>query len=272
VFFRSRYEARVHARRLAPPRPVALGRWRWPAIAFLVFVVAISLALPVGVLVYWLVKGIQAGTEFPEVGDAIRHSLTLAAAGAAITVALALPVALLATRYGGPLARVVEQVAFVTHSLPGLVVALALVFFGIAYATSLYQTTWILLFAYVVLFLPNALAAMRAPLMRQSPRLEEAGAGLGRRPLHVLASVTLPLARPGAAAALALVFLTILKELPATLLLSPPGYRTLPGVIWGHTTDAFYGSAALPALILLAVAAVPIAFLAWRGDVDALES
>jgi iron(III) transport system permease protein len=82
----------------------------------------------------------------------------------------------------------------------------------------------------------------------------------------------MPLAVPGAVAGFALVFLTIVKELPATLLLSPPGYQTLAGVTWNASRDAFYGSAALPALILIALAAAPIAVLSWRGDVDNIES
>ncbi|MCC7365169.1 MAG: iron ABC transporter permease [Dehalococcoidia bacterium] len=272
LFARSRYQARARAKRLSPARPIALGRWRWPAVAFLAAVVAISLVLPMGVLVYWLVKGIRAGADFPEVWEPLRHSATMAASGGVVTVLLALPIALLAARFGGPLARLLEQAAFATHALPGLVVALALVFFGIGYATELYQTTWMLLVAYVILFLPNALGALRAPLMRQSPHLEEAAAGLGRRPLAAIASITLPLARPGAVAAFALVFLTIMKELPATLLLSPPGYRTLPGVVWSNSSEALYGGAALPALILVGVAAVPLVLLVWRGDLDAVES
>ncbi|MCK9517576.1 MAG: iron ABC transporter permease [Dehalococcoidia bacterium] len=272
LFARNRFASRSQARRQAPARTVTLGRWRWPAIGFLSLVSLMSLVLPLAVLTYWLVKGINAGTAFPEMWEPVRHSVTLAASGSVVTVVLALPIAILATRFGGPLARGLEQLAFASHALPGLVVALALVFFGIAYATELYQTIWMLLAAYVILFLPNALGALRAPLMRQSRHVEEAAAGLGRRPLTVLATITLPLARPGAVAALALVFLTIMKELPATLLLSPPGYRTLPGVVWGASTDALYGSAALPALVLVGVAAIPIALLVWRGDLEHVEA
>ena len=272
LFARSRYEARSRARRMSPARPIALGRWTWPATAFLVVVVFISLVLPVGVLLYWLSRGMQAGTDFPDVSGPLRNSAGMAAAGALITVILALPIAVLAARFGGPLARGIEQLAFATHALPGLVVALALVFFGLGSATALYQTRWMLLFAYVILFLPNALGALRAPLLRQSHHLEEAAAGLGRRPLTVLATVTLPLARPGAVAALALVFLTIMKELPATLLLSPPGYSTLAGVVWGNSSEALYGGAALPALLLIGVAAVPLALLSWRGEIESVEA
>jgi iron(III) transport system permease protein len=265
LIVRARSVERLRARRIAPPAPIALGRWKWPAIAFLALVVAMTLAMPVFVLVYWLVKGIRAGTDFPELWEPLRHTVLLGGGGALVTVALALPLAVLSTRYGGAASRVLEQATFVTHALPGLVVALSLVFFGIAYARDLYQTVWMLLLAYVILFLPNALSALRAPLLRQSRQLEEAGAALGRGPLRVLASVTLPIARPGILVALPLVFLTVVKELPATLLLSPPGYRTLPGIVWSLNSDATLGAAALPALILVALAAVPVATLAWWG-------
>jgi iron(III) transport system permease protein len=196
----------------------------------------------------------------------------MALAGAAITVVIALPLAILAARYGGLLARSAEQAAYLSHALPGLVVALALVFFGIRYATEFYQTVWMLLFAYVILFAPNALSALRASLLRQPANLEDAAASLGKSPMLAVLTVTAPLARPGITAALALVFLTIIKELPATLILSPPGYETLPGLVWSRSTDALYAGAALPALLLVCLAAIPIALLVWKGDVGALES
>jgi len=264
--------ARGKVRRQAALKNIEIGWWKWPAMAFMATVIGLSLVLPIGILAYWLIKGVQAGANFPEVGAAARHSATLGLAGAAVTVALALPVAILAARFGGGVSRVLEQAAYLTHALPGLVVALALVFFGIRFATDLYQTTWMLLLAYVILFLPNALSALRASLLRQPARLENAAASLGRSPLRTVLTVTLPLARPGMAAALALVFLTVLKELPATLLLSPPGYETLPGLIWSRSSDALYAGAALPALVLVGLAAIPIAVLTWRGELGALES
>ncbi|MCA9829977.1 MAG: iron ABC transporter permease [Dehalococcoidia bacterium] len=268
---RSRYQSRLRSARTAPSTPIPLGRWRWPATGYLAIIVLVSEVLPVFVLCWWLGRGIAAGTDLPDVRGPLEHTLTLGLAGAAITTVLALAPAVLSARYGGFMARVVEQATFIAHALPGLVIALALVFFGIAYARPLYQTTWMLLLAYVVLFVPNALAALRAPLLRQDPHLEDAAASLGRRPFSTLATVTLPLARPGASAAFVLVFLTIVKELPATLLLSPPGYRTLAGVTWSTSSEAFLGSAALPGLLIIGLAALPAAVLAWRGDDESIE-
>lgn len=264
--------ARGRKRRQSAIRPASLGRWQVPATAFLGAVVLVGLVMPVGVLVYWLVNGLRADATFPALGDASRHSLEMALFGAAVTVLLALPLAILSARYGGLLAKAAEQAAYITHALPGLVVALSLVFFGIRYATDLYQTVWMLLLAYVILFVPNALSALRGSLVRQPANLENAAASLGKSPLMAIATVTVTLARPGIAAAFALVFLTVMKELPATLVLSPPGYQTLPGLVWSRSTDALYAGAALPALVLIAVAAIPVGLLAWKGDIGALES
>lgn len=268
---RSRMGRRA-SRRQSLMRPIPLGRWTWPAIAFLGAIALFSLGIPVGVLLYWLARGIQAEAAFPDVSLAARHSLSLGLGGAVISVLLALPVAILAARYVSPIGSLAEQAAYLTHALPGVVVALALVFFGIGYARPLYQTAAMLLLAYVILFLPNALSALRASLLRQPRRLEDAGASLGRSPLGVIFSVTIPLARPGMISAGLLVFLTVMKELPATLLLSPPGYETLPGLVWSRSTDALYAGAALPALMLVGLAAIPVAVLTWRGELGSLES
>lgn len=269
LFIRSLARGSVASAQRRRTTALELGRWTAPALGFLSVVVGLTLLMPIAILVYWLQRGIRADAAFPETWVPLQHSLAMGVSGAVVTVALALPLAILATRYGGWAARSLEQASYLTHALPGLVVALSLVFFGIRYARDFYQTLWMLVFSYVILFLPNALSTLRSPLQRQGPHLEEAGASLGRRPARVLAGVTLPLARPGVVAAAMLVFLTAIKELPATLLLSPPGYETLPGIIWGSANTGSYASAALPSLILVGVAGLAVGILAWRGDIGA---
>jgi iron(III) transport system permease protein len=169
----------------------------------------------------------------------------------------------LLVRYPGRAARALERVTFAGYALPGLVVALAFVAF--AAGTPLYQTLAMLVAALVVRFLPEAVGAVRAALLRISPRLEEASRGLGRGQAATLASVTLPLARTGILTGAALVMLTAMKELPATLLLSPTGWNTLAVEVWTAANDAAYGQAAGPALILIAIATLPMLLLA-RGE------
>jgi iron(III) transport system permease protein len=170
----------------------------------------------------------------------------------------------LSVRRGGWLGRAVEGACWAGHSLPGVVVALSLVFFGARVAPGIYQTQWLLTLAYVVLFLPQALAAIRSSLLQISPSLEEASRLLGRSPIRTMVSVVLPLARPGLLAGAALVFLTCMKELPATLLLAPTGYPTLATQVWSATSEGFFARAALPALALVLLSSLPMAILVLR--------
>jgi iron(III) transport system permease protein len=118
--------------------------------------------------------------------------------------------------------------------------------------------------AYLVLFLPTAVGAVRTSLLQVSPSMEHAARSLGRSPLQVLASVTLPLVRPGILSGAALVFLLTMKELPATLILSPIGFNTLATSIWSAASEAFFARAAAPALLLVLASSLPLAFLTLR--------
>jgi iron(III) transport system permease protein len=115
-----------------------------------------------------------------------------------------------------------------------------------------------------VLFLPQAVAAARASLTQVPPRMEEAARSLGRSPVNVFFTVTAPLARGGVLAGAALVFLTAVKELPATLILAPIGFNTLATEVWKASGTGSYEAAAIPSLVLLAVSAVPLGLLAAR--------
>ena len=248
------------------PAPVtALGRWRWPALGYCAGVVAIALVLPVGGLVYWTARSLSGAVDWGALAGAALDSLVAAGLAAAVAAACALPVALLAARYDGRVARGVERAAWVGHALPGIVVALALVFFGTRVAAPLYQTLAMLVVALVVLFLPLALGASRAAILQVSPRVEEAARGMGRSTLGVTATITAPLARGGVLAGAALVFLTAIKELPATLLLAPIGFETLAVATWRATSIGSYERGAVPALVLLAVSAPPLWLLTRRS-------
>ena len=172
--------------------------------------------------------------------------------------------AVLGARYPRRLTRLLERAAYLGYALPGVVIALALVFFGANFLPFLYQTLVLLVFAYVVLFLPQATGPVQTALLQLPRSLEEAGRSLGRHPLDVFRRVTLPLIRPGLASGAALVFLTAMKELPATLLLSPSNYRTLATSVWTFVNEAFFARAAAPALLLILVSSIPMAFLVLR--------
>ena len=243
---------------------VALKRWRWPAFAVCSAVVLVALVIPVSVIVFWLVRGLGAGEQSALALGAAGRSLVAAGLGASAAVLAALPIAIWSARSRAWFARLVERVSFTGYALPGIVVAFALVYVGTRVANPLYQTLAMLVFAYVVLFLPQAVGAIRAPLLQMPPNVEAASRSLGASRLRTLGRVTVPFARRGAMAGGALVFLTVLKELPATLLLAPTGFDTLATRVWSATSEAFYTRAALPALLLIALGAVPLGFTMVR--------
>ncbi|MCY4530124.1 MAG: iron ABC transporter permease [Chloroflexi bacterium] len=251
---------------------VRLGRWRWPALAFAGFVVVMALGIPAGVLLHWLVRGLLVGEPLLLLWSATVNSLVVSGAAAFVAAVCSIPVAVMVVRHPGRLSNVIERMSFTGFALPGIVVALALVFFAVNYARPVYQTAWLLVFAYVVLFLPAAMGATRAALLKVSPSLEDAARGLGRGPLQTMRTVTAPLIVPGILMGAALVFLIAMKELPATLILGPLGFKTLATAVWSASTEAFFAQAAAPALLLIVISSLPMAFLVTRDFGESTSS
>lgn len=239
---------------------VSLGRWRWVAVVPCLFVAALALVVPLAVLGLWLVRT-TAGATHTFGLEHVVNSVGVAAGAAVLAVVAALPIAHLSARDDGALPTVFERLSYVGYAVPGVVIGIALVFLGsqTPVVNSLYGKAVLafplLLFAYVVRFLPQAVGSTRASILRVSPALPEAARSLGRSPLGAFRSVTLPLIAPGQIGGAALVFLTTMKELPATLMLRPAGFETLVTFVWRAERSAAYGSAALPALALLVVSA-----------------
>ena len=244
---------------------IRLGRWKVVALAYCSAVVGVFLVLPAGVLGYWLARGIVNDRELGIPWREAANSLTASGLAAAAAVVAALPVGILALRYPSRSSRALERLSYAGNALPGLVIALSLVFFAARYASPVYQTLALLVFAYVVRFFPQSLSGIESALERVSPRYEEAARGLGHGPLRTTALVTVPLVRSGVLAGAALVFLSAMKELPATLLLRPIGFDTLATDIWALTQVGAYSRASVPALVLIAVSA-PILYLVSSGD------
>ncbi len=260
---RASYAAGVAPRR--PPIPIRLGSWRLPALVFCLVVTAFALVVPAGTIAFWLVRGLAQGASLQVAWDAAARSLLAGAASALGATALALPIAFLVVRYPGRLTELVGRSTYAAYALPGIVIALAVVFFAANVIPRLYQTLPLLVLAFAIRFLPLSLGTIRASLLGIGPRLSEAGRSLGRTPAEVFRTVTLPLLRPAVVAGAALVFLTTVKELPMTLLLAPTGFDTLATEIWSATSEGFYASAAIPAAILLALSAATVALL-LRGE------
>jgi iron(III) transport system permease protein len=250
-------------------RVAPLGHWRWPALAFVGFVVFLALGVPVLTIGQWLVGGTVEAQVVTDSRQALRNSLLIAAGAAVLAVGMAAPLAWLIARYPGPGASFIERLLYASYAIPGISLALAFVTFTLNAAPLLYQTIFALVLAITLRYLVQAAGALRGPMLQLSPRTVEAARSLGEGTLGVLRSVTLPLLRPGLVAGAMLVMLSALKELPLTLLLAPPGTSTLVTELWDAAREAFYAQAAVPAAVLLAVSFASVALLIRRGEVEA---
>lgn len=250
-------------------RRIRLGRWKWPATAACALLGLATLALPIGVFFQWLATSqAEAATTFEFKLEHVYNSVLVSAAAALAAAALALPVAYLAARSDSALASLFERATYVGYAVPGIVVGLALVFFGANYGGLLYQSLPILVFAYVVRFIPQSVGSTRTSFLQVDPSLTEAAHTLGRGSLDTFRSVTLPLVAPGIVAGAALVFLTTMKELPATLLLRPTGFETLVTRIWAAESAGLYGYAAVPALLLVLVSGLSMVIILRQEGYD----
>ena len=262
--------ARVDAGVARSAQPQELGAWRTPVGAVAWAVPVVALGFPVVSLVFWAVAGRSRGIDLGRLLESSATTVWFAVLGGVACTALALPIAILAARRRSPAVRVLEHATYAGHALPGIVVALAIVFIGSRFLPELYQRTPMLLLAYVVLFVPTAVGSIRAAVAMSSPKLEEAARALGSSSADVLRRVTLPLAAPGIAAGASLVVLTCMKELPATLLLAPTGSRTLATSLWSQTGVGAYAAAAPYGLVLVLIAVIPTITLmrSHRGAAD----
>ncbi|HJQ90696.1 MAG TPA: iron ABC transporter permease [Acidimicrobiia bacterium] len=257
-----RYRARIplHSRRPRRARPLlALSGWpRAVSISALTLYILVALGLPLAIMAVSVARGLESEQIVGSLGPEAVRSLGVAIIAALVTVVLAFPVAMVTTRRPGRLSGWVESAMWGAYSLPHITVGVAAVGFALSTARSLYQTLIYLVIIYAAIFLPQGAGATQDSLVRASPDLEDASRGLGRGPVATLMRVTLPLAWPGLVAGVALVFLSVMKELPATLLLRPNGFETLAIRIWSSTAEGFITRASAAGLVLLAVSIVPL--------------
>jgi iron(III) transport system permease protein len=222
--------------------------------------IAIAVGIPVIALVRWFGKATpQALATAPAstglLWPAVATSVGLGLAASLVALLMALPVAVLATRYRGVAATLIERATYLSFALPDFVAAIA-----IAYVTSqiggvLVNNVAVLVFAYAILFCPIAVLALRVSFGQVDPKLDEASRSLGHGPIRSLLEVGLPVVRPGVAAAGVLVFAFVLSDLSTTQALVPPGMVTLGTQFSSNASAVAFGAAAPYAAALMVLAA-----------------
>ena len=242
-----------------------LGRATIPVLLGFVAVGAISVGIPVGMLIRWFAESSNAALSTASGNlkyllPATLTSLEIGAAAALAALVLALPIAVAAVRSRGRLVTTLERVTYLSFALPDLVAAIALAYAATHWFHFLYGSFVLLVFAEAILFIPFAVVALRAALGQLEPSLEESARSLGSGALASFWRVTMPLARPGLAAALVLVFAFTLGDLSTAQVLLPVNLYTL-GTEFNANSSTVAFAAASPFAAVLIVMALAAAYI-----------
>ncbi len=257
-------------------RPIVypLGRWRLPALGLVVGWVAVALGGPLASLVDWSLGGLIRSRgggrgltiDGGDVVGATWGSLQVGVLAAGVAIAAVLPIAYLSARHRSTIGTVAAALVISTFALPGLLVALSVRFWTLpVWADAVVGDTMaLLIFAYVVRFGSLAMGVTLVAVRSVPPRLGDAAATLGAGRWRRLRTVDLPIMVPGLSAGAGLVLLSVMKELPISLLVSPLGYSNLATRIFLSFQDAFVAEAGILALVLVALSFVLSWFLVIR--------
>jgi len=247
------YQTGGSLRRLEPLRcgwRGALAIW-----LYLLLVFGSAFGIVIAYLVFRSIEGIEAGGLPAALWGYAFNSLFTSGVAATISVFLIVPVAYLATRYRDRLYQGYLRASYAGYVLPGPIIGVGVLFLAIHLLSPLYGTVGVVILAYLIRFLPQGLQAQESAFHQIKPHLDEAARTCGVSFHRALLRVVFPLAKTGILTGWVLIFVSSMKELPATLLLRPLGFDTLAIRIWIETSEEFYALAAPAALVLIAVTA-----------------
>ena len=231
----------------------------------------VVIVAPLAQLAVWSAESLDEGATASALTRAAANSLLLAALAALVTVIAATVITYGRRTHPSRFGAVAARLASLGYAVPGTVIAVAIYtplawvdrrFDDVAGVGLVFTGTVLgLLLAYVVRFQAMALSALGARMSRIDDSLDDAARSLGADRTRVLSEIHLPLLWPGMLTAALLVFVEVMKELPATALLRPLGGDTLAVAVWEATKDSRFDTAALPALLIVAVGLVPVVML-----------
>ncbi len=271
-----------------PRRYELQGRKKWLASAACLALLSVAFILPVGQLIAWAVHELQNPTVnllSESLLNYTRNSLFLAGSAALVVMLIALLIAygtrtnvtggrdrprwlarLVTIGYAMPGAVIAAGVLTVVNPIDGAVTEFAADHLGwSAPGYLLTGTVMALLYAYVVRFMAVGFNSVDASMEKIKPNMEGAARIMGAGTWRVLSRVHFPLVQAGMVAGAILVFVDVMKELPATLLLRPFGMDTLALRTYFLSVEGWHESAAIPALMILLVGLIPVIILMRVG-------
>jgi len=275
----SRRQQRFHTRSTAtkfPPRHPCTGIQGWLALLAGTLPLFLGFVMPALFLLGWTIQSWRRIPLDHFLNDA-SHSLLLAAVTAVLAVGLGLTLGYGMRLCGHRLVRMLIRIVSLGYAIPGPVVALGLLLplaqldrrinpwleqqFGVAATYLLSGTLFILIAAYLTRFLALAFGTAESGLAHITPDMDEASRALGKNTWRTLRSVHVPLLRGSLLIALLLVFVDVMKELPATLMLRPFNFNTLATRAYGYASDEMLEPAALWCLAIVVVGLAPVVLL-----------
>jgi len=217
------------------PRMIDLGSWRWPALAFLTLYLLVVVVMPFLVLLFvsllpfyipsldmlqrLTLQNYVTVLEHPDTLLAARNSLLLAFSSATIAMALTAVIAWIVVRTRLPGRRILDLLAFLPIGIPGLVLAVALIFELISFPIPIYGTLIILVIAYVTRYMPYGMRTNSAAMLQLHRELEEAAAASGASWGTTFRKIVVPLLWPSLVAGWIYVFVVSVRELSSSVLL-----------------------------------------------------
>ncbi|MXZ96346.1 MAG: iron ABC transporter permease [Acidimicrobiaceae bacterium] len=259
------------------PMVYDLGRWRLPALGFVALSAGAGVGAPLVALVDWAARGlVRSATggrsltiDGAKVLEATTNTLGASLVAAVLSTAAVLPIALLVGRYRSRLGSFAHAVVVSTFALPGILIALSMRFWTLRSDLAfelLNDTMALLIFAYMVRFGSLAMGVTLVAVRSVPERLHDSARILGAGRLRRFFAVDLPMMGPGLLAGTGLVLLSVMKELPISLFVSPLGFFTLTTQIFGSFEEAFIAEAGIMAVVLVGLSFVLTWFLVIRRD------
>lgn len=264
------------------PRTISLGPWKWIGGAFVAIYFFLAVVAPTLILLwvstqpYFRRAKLEHLADFsldhytrlfenPVVPRALLNSLWLSAAAATVVVLLMAVASWLVIRTRIPGRWMLDGLAFVPLALPGVVLGVALIFVYLRSPIPIYGTIWILLLAYITLYIPYGMRYASSAMYQIGSELEEASSISGAGLMETFRRIDIPLLAPGLLGGWIFILVSAIRQLSTSLLVYSPGNEVLPVVIWAQYSDGQFGALAALGTLMIAILVTLVLILLLIG-------